>query len=70
MSIDVNGQEFWIRMALQARPKVIIIEYNGGLAKKDSITTRFDVSFTWDSSMYHGASLLALTKLAEAKHYA
>ena len=69
MSIDVDGQEFWIWMALQPRPKVIVIEYNGGLSKEQSITTQFDVNHHWDGSIYQGASLLALDKLAKCKDY-
>ena len=69
MSIDVDGQEFWIWMALQARPKVMVIEYNGGLAKDASITTQFNVNHAWDGTIYHGASLLALTRLAQSKSY-
>lgn len=67
MSIDVDGQEFWIWMALQYRPKVLITEYNGGLGKEASLTIQFDVNHIWDGTCYHGASLLALDKLARAK---
>ena len=69
MSIDVDGQEFWIWMALQPRPKVMIIEYNGGLPRESSVTTQFDVHHNWDGSIYQGASLLALDKLAKCKSY-
>lgn len=69
MSVDVDGQEFWIWMALQYRPKVMVVEYNGGLARNLSCTVQFDVNHVWDGTIYHGASLLALSKLAVAKAY-
>ena len=69
MSIDVDGQEFWIWMALQYRPKVMIVEFNGSLGPDASITVPFDTSFTWDQSVYQGASLSALDKLAKGKFY-
>ena len=69
MSIDVDGQEFWIWMAIQYRPKVMILEYNGSFGKDASVTIQFDVNHMWDGTRYHGASLLALDKLAKAKCY-
>lgn len=69
MSIDVDGQDFWIWMALQPRPKVMVIEINGGLSLEQSITVQFDVNHVWDGTMYHGASLRALDRLGKAKGY-
>ena len=69
MSIDVDGQELWIWLALAARPKVMIIEYNGGLAIDVSLSIQFDVNHRWDNTIYQGASLLALNKIAQTKGY-
>ena len=69
MSIDVDGQEFWIWMALMYKPKVVVVEYNGSLPKDSAITIQFDVTYRWDITQYHGASLLALDKLAKCKGY-
>ena len=69
MSIDVDGQEFWIWMALQHRPKVVISEYNVGQGRDASVTIQFDVNHCWDGTRYHGASLRAMEKLAKSKFY-
>jgi hypothetical protein len=69
LSIDVDGQEFWIWMALQCRPKVVLTEYNGGLPLDASVTILFDAAHIWDGTLYHGASLRALNKLAVDKGY-
>lgn len=69
MSIDTDGQEYWIWNALEIRPKVMILEYNGGLGLCDPITMIFDPSHVWDGTCYHGASLSALDKLAKRKGY-
>lgn len=69
MSIDVDGQDFWIWMALMHRPKLIIIEINGGLPFESSVTIQFDVNHVWDGTIYQGASLRALDKLARCKQY-
>ncbi len=69
MSIDVDGQDFWIWMALYHRPKVMVIEYNGGLGPDVSQTVVFDCGFIWDGTIYQGASLRAHNKLAIDKGY-
>ena len=51
MSIDVDGQEFWIWMAMQYRPKVMVIEINGGLGIDTSVTIQFDVNHKWDNTV-------------------
>lgn len=69
MSIDVDGQEFWIWMALDFKPKVMIVEYNGGIPKDESRVIKFDLEHIWDQTVYHGSSLKALNKLAISKGY-
>lgn len=69
MSIDIDGQEFWVWMNLQFRPKVMIIEINGGLGPDLSQTIMFDPQFLFDGSTYYGCSYQALSKLAQSKGY-
>lgn len=69
MSIDIDGQELWVWLSLIPRPKVMIIEYNGTIPADKSLTIPFDVNNVWDKTRYHGASLLALDKIAKAKFY-
>ena len=69
MSIDVDGQDFWIWMALDFRPKVICCEYNGGLEKEESKVIQFKLDHRWDYTIYQGCTLKALDKLAKAKSY-
>jgi hypothetical protein len=69
MSIDVDGQDFWIWMALDYKPKVMVVEYNGGLEKDDSIVIQFKLDHRWDYTIYQGCSLRALDKLSKSKGY-
>jgi len=69
MSIDVDGQDFWIWMATSYRPRIVIIEYNPSLHIDESCVMPFDISYIWDGTQYYGASLLALHKLGESKGY-
>jgi hypothetical protein len=69
MSLDVDGQEFWIWCNLMARPRIIVVEYNGAIPADVSATVPFDLMFKWDGTNYHGASLAALQKLGRSKFY-
>ena len=69
VSIDVDGQDWWIWEALESRPSVIVIEYNGHLGIGESVSVPLDPEFRWDGSDHYGASLLALCKLGERKGY-
>jgi hypothetical protein len=69
MSIDVDGQDFWIWMNLQLRPKIVVIEQNPTLERERSIVIPFDTRYRWDGTTWFGASLKALDKLGASKGY-
>jgi len=74
LSIDVDGNDYWIWEAINCiSPRIVICEYNsifGALAK---VTVPYDKNFhrtkAHYSNLYYGASIAALTSLAEAKGY-
>jgi hypothetical protein len=70
ISIDVDGQDYWIFMACYFRPILFIVEYNPNFANiTDQLTVPFDQKFRWDGTKYYGASLGALNSLAVEKGY-
>jgi hypothetical protein len=70
ISIDIDGQDFWIMMALNYSPTLFIVEYNPNWLQMDQkFTVPWDERFRWDATKYYGASLGALTKLAKDKGY-
>jgi hypothetical protein len=69
ISIDVDGQDFWIWSNLVHRPSVLIIEYNANFGPDESKVIPYDTEFQWDSSKYFGASLRALHNLGKSKGY-
>ena len=69
ISIDVDGQDFWIWSNLIYCPTVVIIEYNASLPIVDSKVVPFDASFRWDGTNWYGASLRALFYLGNSKGY-
>ena len=74
LSIDVDGNDYWIWKAINGIiPKIVVIEYNARLGKKKSIVTPYKKDFNrikeHHSSIYFGASLMAIYKLAKEKNY-
>lgn len=69
ISIDVNGQDYWIWEALEYRPEVVVIEYNSNLPSDVSAVVPKDSAFRWDLTQYYGASLRALDNLGRRKGY-
>ncbi len=71
LSIDIDGMDYWIWDAIKCvNPRVVVIEANGKFGKR-SITVPYVSNWAYSNAHphYHGASLLALTKLANKKGY-
>jgi SAM-dependent methyltransferase len=70
LSIDVDGQDYWIWEALDAyRPRIVVIEYNAALPPGRRLVQPKGYAEEWDGTDYFGASLDALCALAERKGY-
>jgi hypothetical protein len=69
LSIDIDGNDLWVWKALTYRPRVVIIEYNPRWSWRRSRTVSYDPDRLWDGTIYYGASIQALCRLAEQKGY-
>jgi len=74
MSIDIDGNDYWVWKAIDTcKPAIIIIEYNARFGYEKSVTVPykkdFDRILEHHSSIYFGASLMALYKLGKEKGY-
>jgi hypothetical protein len=70
VSIDIDGQDLWVLMALDYRPILFIVEYNPNFFQlHQRLSVPFDEGFRWDGTQYYGASLGGLIKVAEDKGY-
>ena len=70
VSIDVDGNDYWIWRALaRYRPRVLVIEYNGALEPASRRVMPYSPGFRWDHSGDYGASLGALEDLGAEKGY-
>jgi hypothetical protein len=74
LSVDVDGNDYWIWKAITAiSPRIVVAEYNALFGPEHKVTVPYDPAFVRGkahaSNLYYGASLAALTALAEAKGY-
>ncbi len=73
LSIDIDGNDYWIWNAIEiVKPEIVIIEYNARLGSKLSLTIPYKSNFNRMKNIRknnYGASLNALNKLAEKKGY-
>lgn len=69
-SLDIDSFDYWVLEAMTAcRPRVMILEYNGNFGSERSVAIARDTDMRKTVKGFHGASLVALTKLAAAKGY-
>lgn len=69
MSLDIDGNEFWVWEAVNTKPRVVLIEYNSKFKNNESYSIEYNPDHKWEGDDYYSASLLALKKLGEQKGY-
>ena len=74
LSIDIDGNDYWIWKAISViQPWIVIVEYNSILGIDPSITIPYQEDFNrftaHYSGLYFGASLRAFYELAKEKEY-
>jgi hypothetical protein len=71
LSIDIDGNDYWIWDALEVvRPRVVIIETHNEFGLNNIVVPYDpDYSFPGRHPVYHGASPVAMTRLAGRKGY-
>lgn len=72
LSIDLDGNDYWIWKAITvSSPRVVIVEYNSIFGPDRAVTIPYDAQFDRSKHrfIYYGASLAALARLASQKGY-
>ena len=72
LSIDLDGNDYWIWEALEMSARLVVIEYNPSPGKHRTVTIPYNPDFKWKSEysgFYFGASLAALEILGKKKGY-
>jgi len=69
-SLDIDSFDYWVFEAMTVcSPRIVILEYNGSFGPDIAVTIPLGVSMEGTPKSYHGASLAALSQLAERKGY-
>lgn len=65
LSIDIDGQDYWVLRSIGAThlPDIICCEFNGCIQQSQPQTVPLDDSFKHDASDYYGANLAAFKRL-------
>jgi hypothetical protein len=74
LSIDIDGNDYWIWEAIDCiSPRIVIIEYNSLFGKQHKVTALYDAQFirteAHPSKQYYGSSIKALEALGQKKGY-
>jgi len=73
ISIDIDGNDYWICKAIQARPSVFVVEYNSLFGADLAVSTPYKDDFNrrdyHSSGCVYGASHSALTELFQGREY-
>ena len=75
LSVDIDGNDYWVLESIDVvSPRILIVEYNSVYGPEAAITVPYDPGFVRSekhpSWLYWGASLGALTRLANEKGFA
>lgn len=69
LSIDMDGNDYWIWEKIEYDPSVVVIEYNSNFSHEDSVSLEYNPNHTFDGTYAYSASLKALKNLGERKGY-
>ena len=69
LTIDIDGNDYYVWEAIRKMPRVVNIEYNSHIPPNESKSIEYEPNFIWKGDDYYGASLLALKILGERKGY-
>jgi hypothetical protein len=69
ISIDIDSDDFWVWQEIQAKPRALVIEYNGSFRSSAVWIREQNASVGWSGTNHYGASLKALELLGQSKGY-
>jgi hypothetical protein len=73
MSIDIDGNDYWVLAALRLRPRILIVEYNSVLGRSRPVAVPYDPAFdratAHRTGIYSGASIAAFGHWATSNGY-
>jgi hypothetical protein len=70
LSIDIDGNDYWVWKELEYNPNIVIIEYNSNFNVNESYTLKYNPEHNFDESGgFYSASVKAFVDLAKNKGY-
>jgi len=69
LSIDIDGNDYWVWQAITYNPKIVCIEYNSNFLPTESMVLKYDPLHVYQNDKNYGASAFALYKLGKKKGY-
>lgn len=70
LSLDIDGNDYWVWRAIdKISPRVCLFETHNIIPSNLALTIPYDPNFRKDTTDFHSASLLAITKLSKEKGY-
>lgn len=71
ISIDIDGNDFYVWQALSAqyKPRVVVIEFNRCFNADEDKVMAYDANYRWDATEYCGASIRAMYNLGRSLGY-
>lgn len=69
LSIDIDGNDYWVWKEIDREPNVVIVEYNSNFPIDLSVALEYSPSHTFNGSYAYSASFKALCNLGERKGY-
>jgi hypothetical protein len=70
LSIDIDGNDYWVWKELKYEPNVVIIEYNSNFDVNENYVLSYNPKHNfYESGGYYSASVMALVELGKKKGY-
>jgi hypothetical protein len=73
LSIDIDGNDYWVLAATRLRPRIVVVEYNSVLGRSRPVAVpydpRFDRAAAHPTGIYSGASIAAFSHWASSSGY-
>jgi hypothetical protein len=69
LSIDIDGNDYYVWKEIIRTPRVVVIEYNAHIPTDQSKAIKYNPNHKWRHDDYFGASLLAMKNLGLKKGY-
>jgi len=69
ISIDIDGNDYWVWKSMTLKPRVVCIEYNPNFSATERRIMRYDPVYVHENNIDYSASYLPMVELGKKKGY-